>query len=93
MFKSYQERKAQKSLKEAKKIQAEKEKKVRIPELISVDAENISGQIGRLHHQKVCIEGQLQGATNQFHRLVLELDESQKIHGTLEARRGEAPSV
>lgn len=77
MFKKYSERKAEKK----RKLELEEKLKTRIPDEITKEADVLSGQIGRLHHQKVCLDSQLSAATNQFHKLMLELNDAYKVHG------------
>lgn len=55
-----------------------KEVPLRLPKEIEADLDDLSKVIGRLHHQKVCLEAQINQNTNKMHQLLLEYDQALK---------------
>lgn len=91
MFKSYKERKAQKLAQKTAKTLAKTAATSRKPAEIEKDCESFVSSIGKLYHQKKCIEAELAQKTQGFHNLMIELDGSLKIWPKTDPVVTEAP--
>lgn len=89
VFKSYQERKAEKSARKAAENEAYKSRKEteakeavqkvsRKPDEVKADLDVVAKELGKFYHQSQALEHVLQQETQRFHSLLIELDASNK---------------